>query len=150
MSDTFLRFTPGDPIHVPSESSRRELVRLMTAGFPDADGVHEQEHDEVTFVDAGSNFEVVGCPTCGKELDSGWWGDAMGAAGDSGFADLSVTLPCCAAKSSLNDLRYEMPQAFARYVLEVVNPNVDDVPASLLGKLSQRLGSNLRVVWTRV
>ena len=73
----------------------------------------------------------------------------MGTAADSGFTDLSVTLPCCGAQSSLNGLRYEMPQAFARYVIEVMNPDVVDVPATLLTKLSERLGGDVRVTWTR-
>jgi hypothetical protein len=48
---------------------------------------------------------------------------------------------------SLNELRYDWPAGFARVVLEAMNPDVPDLPATALAELAQRLGAHLRVIW---
>ena len=102
--------------------------------------------ERVEFVDQGGNFEGVYCPVCGADLGE-WWPAAMDRAHAGHFADLAVTAPCCGAALSLNDLRYEWPAGFARFVLEAMNPGVPDLPATTLAELEQRLGAPLRVIW---
>lgn len=76
----------------------------------------------------------------------GWWPDAMDRAHGRHFADLAVTVPCCGAATSLNDLRYDWPAGFARFVLEATNPGVPELPDAALAELERRLGAPLRVV----
>jgi len=58
----------------------------------------------------------------------------------------TVTLPCCGAGSHLEELRYEWPQGFARFVLEARNANIggptdvdDQEVAGLLGTPVRRI-----------
>ena len=147
MSDNFIRFISTDPHHVPDIDAREHMVRVVRQAFPKADSVEELVHDEVSFVDAGANFEAAFCPACDAELDGDWWASEMEAAFDAEAVVLDIILPCCGDASSLNDLRYEWAQGFARYVIEVTNPGAGDVPESLMSALSQHLGGAVRAIW---
>ncbi len=46
----------------------------------------------------------------------------MDAASSSDFENLITEVPCCRATVSLNDLDYEWPMGFARFVIEICNP----------------------------
>ena len=101
----------------------------------------------MSFIDCGSNFESVSCPTCGTDLDQ-WWPDAVNSAFEaSHFAELAVTLPCCGVAASLNDLKYEWPAGFARFVLEVVEPHVGELGAEIVARLEHIFGGHLRIIW---
>ena len=148
MSDNYLRFIPMDPRYVPAaeaiEESRLYLARLA----PDADEVTAAVGDEINFIDQGANFERVSCPRCATELDKGWWGEEVERASAAAFTWLEVTVPCCGSTLSLNDLDYEWPAGFARFVLEAMNPNVPDLAESDVAVLSAMLGTPLRRIWT--
>jgi hypothetical protein len=59
------------------------------------------------------------------------------------------TVACCGALVSLNDLIYEWPAGFARFVLEAMNPNVRDIADDELASLAAILGTPLRKIWAR-
>ena len=65
------------------------------------------------------------------------------------FRNLKITTPCCRAPSTLNDLDYEWPAGFARFVLEASNPNVSELPGQQVRALSRILGCKLRQIWSR-
>jgi hypothetical protein len=104
MGDDFLRFIPTDPRYVPESDAADAARHRLESLLPDADQVTVTLTDHVEFVDQGTNFERVSCPRCGAELDPGWWGGEMSASHTTAFAHLDVTVPCCNAKLSLNDL----------------------------------------------
>src|SRR5688500_17318071 len=131
MSDVFLRIVPTDPTFVPSVEARASASARLREALTDVD-VAAHVSDEVAFVEAGANFESVACPLCDAELDQDWWGEAVGLAAARGFEALMVKVPCCGAQTSLNELRYDMPQGFARCVIEATNPNVDELPENLV------------------
>jgi hypothetical protein len=146
VSDAVLRIIPEDPAFVPSqERCDAACVRLreVLVGVE----VDVRVTDEITFVDAGANFESVACPLCDAEIDQDWWGEAVGEAAEGSFEALTVKVPCCGGETSLNDLRYEMPQGFARCVIEATNPNVDALPQHVVDELVAILGCELRVIW---
>jgi hypothetical protein len=147
MSDAFVRLIPVVPGFVPSEEAATTALEHIRRALPDADEVGARVTDEVSFVDAGANFESACCPLCRSEIDQDWWGDAVGRAAETDFADLTVTVPCCGGQPSLNDLRYEMPQGFARFVIEAMNPNVDELPEGLVGEIADILRHEIRVIW---
>jgi hypothetical protein len=64
------------------------------------------------------------------------------------FRCLRVTTPCCDAVSSLNDVIYDWPAGFARYVLEAVNPT-NDISVTQLARLAQVLSCSLRKNWAQ-
>ncbi|HEY3357137.1 MAG TPA: hypothetical protein VGQ83_28060 [Polyangia bacterium] len=149
MSDTFLRLVPVDPTFVPSAEAQAAARDYLRAVLPDADTVATRTAAEVQFIDAGGNTEAVFCPLCGAEVDQAWWVQAMDAAFECSFRDLTVALPCCLGSTTLNDLRYEMPAGFARFVLEAANPNVAALAAPAVAVLERLIGRKLRVVWAR-
>lgn len=148
MSDNLLRFIPVDPDFMPDESSAERARASFAAMVPAADEVTATRSENVQFVDAGANFERVSCPRCGKALTIEWWQDRMDEAFSHNFAMLAVTSPCCGMNISLNDLNYDWPAGFARFVLEARNPNVTDLRAEDVARLAEIVGSPLRRVWT--
>jgi len=147
MSDNILRLIPVDPQYIPDGTSQRTMQDQLASFRLQADNTRIKITSEVKFVDAGENFERVLCPTCGADLGE-WWRTAMDTAYKTKFADLSVHLPCCGTKSSLNDLRYEWPAGFSRFVIEVHNPD-HDLNDEQIHSLEQILGCKLRKIWTR-
>ena len=147
MSDHLLRFIPTDPSFVPLEP-RVELARdLLERLVPDADEVTTSTTGEVEFIDQGGNFERVSCPLCGSEVAIEWWQERMEEAYAEKFSDLVVSMPCCGARSSLNDLDYQGPAGFSRFVLQALNPNVTDLQAEQVSQLSDILQTPLRRIW---
>lgn len=149
MSTDLLRFIPVDPLHVPSPEAIADARALVRTFFPAAELISSETSDEVRFVDAGELFESVCCPSCGRELDVEWWQSAMERAFDRSFADLSVTMPCCGAGSSLHDLDYRAPAGFARFTLEVAEPGVSELTAAQQEQLEEVLQTKVRVVRSR-
>lgn len=147
MSDNLLRFIPTDPTLVPDVAAREVALDRLRRWLPDADEVTETATDHVMFVDPGANFERVSCPSCGAELELAGWQDEMGRAAEGEFADLSMLMPCCGASVSLNDLHYEWPAGFARYVLDVRNPGVPDLADDRRAELEVLLGTPVRRIW---
>jgi hypothetical protein len=147
MSDNFLLLIPENPAWVPSATAREAAVRMLQQALPFADDVSSQATDEVRFVDCGANFESVRCPRCGTDLGE-WWTLAIEAAHVLNFRDLQATMPCCAARVSLNDLVYSWPMGFARYTLQATNPMIGaELPGRVQPRLEQLLGCRLRVIW---
>ncbi len=66
----------------------------------------------------------------------------------SAFEELAITLPCCGGTTSLNDLDYDWPAGFAKFVLEAMNPNVKDLDVEAVNRLEATLGCALRRIWT--
>ena len=71
----------------------------------------------------------------------------MDRAAADDFEALAVTLPCCGASSTLNDLVYHWPAGFARYVLEAMNPGpAGFLDPEQLAQLQLDLGCELRQI----
>jgi hypothetical protein len=125
MSDNYLRLIPIDPEYVPNRIVQ-ETARERLAGFvPEADEVTVETSDEVRFIHQGANWERVTCPSCKQELEISQWQQLMDEAYTTRLSNLQVKMSCCGSICSLNDLKYEWPAGFARFVLEAANPNSD-------------------------
>ena len=124
MSVQFIRLIPANPTYVPSPGAQKRAQTLLQSFVPQAPEVKALVYDTVRFVDQGEFFESVKCPKCGQELDTAWWQSAMDVAYESQFRDLTVSTPCCAFVTTLNDLDYQWPAGFSRFVLEARDPNV--------------------------
>lgn len=149
MSVTLLRLIPTDPGYVPNTPQQQAGQALLTTVVGGLAQVSSVVKEEVGFVDCGENFERVSCPRCSASLVEPWWGEAMDKAYLSRFRDLAVILPCCGAVCSLNDLNYDWPAGFARYVLEVKSPEVAELDGQQLRALEEALGCRLRIIWAR-
>jgi hypothetical protein len=151
MSDTFYKLIPLVPNLLPPAVVRGRALHRFASFLSDADEITAEVFDHVEFVPAVENFESVACPACGTVLDEQWWWQTLDAAySERGFADLSVTLPCCGRSASLNDLTFRGPQGFARYVLSARNPTRFDLDDWQVHELEAILGCSLRKIWMRI
>lgn len=105
--------------------------------------------DEIKFVDQGGNFQAIRCPHCSQELTLEWWHDRMDRAFERAFTDLSIVTPCCTELSSLNDLEYDLPAGFARFVLEAESPGCGWLSSVELSQIATDLGHPVRPIWAR-
>lgn len=121
MSDYLVKIIPVD-LENRISIGAAEVITMHINESVKSDAVEIKAEDPPFFVDCGSNLEEIRCPLCGKVLDFGWWGEAMEEAGGNGFLDLSIALPCCGGKSSLNELKYHFPCGFARSMITIYNP----------------------------
>ena len=66
---------------------------------------------------------------------------------DSGFQLEAFPMPCCKAVFNLDELRYEGPQAFGKFGLELKNPNVGLITPEQLAAMESALETRLRIVY---
>jgi hypothetical protein len=148
MSDIVVKLIPPDPQRVPGDPERALALALLRQRLPQADAIGETVTADVRFVDAGENFHEIFCPACGRHVELDEWQEAMSKGQSTMFEELVTELSCCKARVSLNDLRYDWPQGFARWRVELRNPGMSreefDVVAAELERL---LGFKPRVVW---
>jgi hypothetical protein len=153
MSETVLRFIPEDPEYVPDERAQQDAYEFIANHSTLPGHVRSKLFAGVQFVDQGANFERVRCPQCGTTFEDTWWQQAMDTAWASeSFGDLSVTVPCCETRSTLHELRYEMPAGFARFVIETNSPDADLANDDACGNpittaLEDSLRCKLRRIW---
>ena len=147
MSETILNIIPQHPEYNPDVIAVIHAGEFLLSKFPDADRTHSETHDEIQFIDAGSNFENITCPACGKEISMDWWSEAMARAHESQFTNLDVVVPCCNTRTTLNDLHYHSPQGFARLIISVINPDASEMDEKTKSELEQILGCPLRIIW---
>lgn len=123
MSEYLLKIIPKDPIFIPSSFAQEKIKGFLCSYFIEADDIIVRLEDNIEFVDQGENFERIVCLDCGREVDMEWWQESMCEASEDDFKDLSITMPCCGTHSSLNNLKYEWPAGFGKFIIEILNPN---------------------------
>ncbi|GLV60214.1 hypothetical protein KDH_70350 [Dictyobacter sp. S3.2.2.5] len=122
MSENFLRLIPIDPQYIPSPVAQYQVKSLLASFLPEKE-IQVKISEEIEFIDAGNNLELIQCPACEVTVSCGWWSAMMDHAYTSShFHNLNVTMPCCATVASLNNLRYMWPVGFARFVIEIRAP----------------------------
>jgi len=83
-------------------------------------------------------------------MDLKWWRNSVDVAYRDRFTDLAVTTPCCSTRTTLNDLVFDWPAGFSRFVLEARNPGVRDLSVTLVADLGRILGCSLRPIRARI
>ncbi|MDD5760080.1 MAG: hypothetical protein PHI06_13475 [Desulfobulbaceae bacterium] len=146
MSDNILKLIPSSPTYVPGESAINKAVDLIQVFLPLAEDISIEISEFPRFIDQGSNWERVTCPNCNAVIDIDWWQQAMDKAFKNGFKNLVVEVPCCNLEVSLNDLRYEWPAGFAKFSIEIRNPQIE-LSELKLKELEHILGSSIKKIW---
>ena len=149
MSDHWLYLIPSEPHYVPDARQQERAYSWTQAHFPNADGIRLRVTPAIEFIDPGGNFERVLCHLCGTDCKL-WWSDTMERQYDHGFHDLTVTSGCCQQQMSLNDLNYQFPAGFARFLIEVNDPDRKDLTGTELLELELIVGGSLRRIWCRL
>jgi len=147
MSDQFLTIVPTDPMHVPTPIVQRQLADALRLLAPRADEIACESFDQPQFIDAGANFERVVCPRCSAELNLDWWQSRMDEDwNEDGFALAPYSLPCCGGDATLNELLYDLPQAFGRFKCTATNPAIAELSSAQKTDLEHLVGVPLTVV----
>jgi hypothetical protein len=149
VSDNWLIIVPLDPFAAPEARAVEAARQVVEDGLPDAHEVTVEVATHPQFIDAGANFERVNCPSCGADLGD-WWALTMEYAHERDFGDLSLVTPCCRTRTTLNDLNYDWPQAFARLSIHAMNPNVRELPPAVKDDVERRLGTPTRIIWQHI
>jgi hypothetical protein len=151
MSDNWIILTPIDPLFVPTASQQEDASRRLMELAPEADEVELNNSDTIQFFDCGANFERILCPACHEHLSTEAWQNWMNEdfAGD-GFQLLARPMPCCGAVHNLNELTYEWPQAFGRFGLEAMNPNIGQLDPTSIAEFERILGTPIRVIYQHI
>jgi hypothetical protein len=145
MSDNWLRYVPTDPQYQPTVAQATGAEQLLASFLPQSEEVRSEFTEHAVFVDPGSNWSGVHCPSCGEDAEA-WWGEAMSAAAEANFTNLTTVAPCCSGQVSLNELNYNWPCAIGRYVLEAMNPNQRGLAPEQAKLLAIQLGCDIREV----
>ena len=147
MSDTFLRLIPVLPDFVPSREAAEAATAKLKEFAPDASQIEAQWPTEIQFVDQGGNFERLLCPHCGSDVTD-HFSDWMEAAYQSKFEKREVSLPCCRKGSDLNDLVWQWPAGFAKFILEAMNPELQSwLPEANQREIETILGCGVRQIY---
>lgn len=149
MSDASLRLIPVHPWYVPAEPDVARARAFLAQRFHGAQALIVTVHEKPQFIDGGSNFGEIWCPETGQPLSLEWWQGAMdGAWDEDGFGTLEAVLPTTGNRVSLNDLCYEWPVGFARFVLEVeADAHRHDMDCIDLRRLGCLLRTSMRIIW---
>jgi hypothetical protein len=151
MSDNSVLVLPCDPVMVPDEARLRAAVSYFRSIAPDANDVNMLVSERIVFVDCGSNFERVRCPSCRAVIELRNWRSWMDLDFDGeGFTFAPHSMPCCGAEHLLNELTYEWPQGFSRCQVYAVNPHIGELSDGQRRRFEQILGCPVRVVYRHV
>jgi transcription elongation factor Elf1 len=144
MSSTLLNIVPAIPEYIPGDA-QQEKARIFLTKFYDIRHIDFSVTDTIEFIDQGENFESVSCNVCGQNIEIETWQDQMDQAYQSQFTDLSFQTPC-KHLTSLNDLNYIFPAAFARFKIAVSDAQ-NGLDKIRFEQLQEILGTKLRIVW---
>jgi hypothetical protein len=147
MSVNLLRLVPTDPAWVPDDWHQARGAKALRRLCPIAEKISAARTDDIRFVDAGSNFQKIRCPACLTELTYSWWQTGMDEAYKSAFKDLHVEVACCGHRTTLNDLAYDWPQGFGRWVLTAESPGRLELSNDELSIVEEAVGHTLRQIW---
>lgn len=147
MSDHWIAIVPKDPKFVPDPQAQGQALELFRAMAPDAENFEIRLSERIQLFDCGANLEGIICPRCGYEISIEWWQDRMVDDYDGcGFQLAEYSAPCCQASIRLDELQYVSPQAFARFGIKAMNPNIAEIPEEQQRKLEQILGTPLLTI----
>lgn len=148
MSSNVLKIIPQDPYFVPTQEAMElvaeELTRYLSKRKEDIKVITT---DKVRFVDPGSNLREIQCPFCCCIIDFDWWQEAMDQLYEEKFKSLAIETPCCYKITSLNNLIYDWTAGFARFSIEVLDPN-GDITQEQQKVLETILGYEIRKIWS--
>jgi hypothetical protein len=147
MSETFIKIIPSDPEFVPPKVFQAQALRLvMSLVGRRADLVTVTTSPEVEFVESSVDLKAAYCTGCNTQVDPGWWSVAVDQSYHSGhFNTLKVEMPCCGLVTTLNELRYDPPIGWAKFVLEAREPR-RDITDEQLEILVHVLGTKLKKI----
>jgi hypothetical protein len=151
MSDNWIALIPKDPRHVPDAERQSRARDRLAEIAPESDEIEIKVSDKIEFFDCGVNLEHIRCPSCDAQISNEWWQDRMDDdCLDDGFKLSQYSTQCCGSRHSLDELLYEWPQGFARFVIDAMNPRIGMLSTQQAAELEEILGTPLRVIYKHI
>jgi hypothetical protein len=153
VSDTILRLHATDPEYQPDEEVRTRARDAAAILFPGADQIDIKTYGQVTLIDCGENLTRIACPHCGATLSGEWWAERLsdladGKGWEPADVDAPLSAPCCQQDVSLRTLHYDWPVGFARFTVDIRNPEPWPDEATVPAKaLSEAIGVPMSGLW---
>ncbi len=130
---------------------------MLESFFPEGEEFESEVYDKTEFIDQGENIEAVICPSCQKRLNldhfneddsiGAWWYGLSESMEEADLTSITTKMPCCGQTVNLMDIAFDWPAGFARFELNVMNPNVkDNLTKTQLLQLEEILGCPLKQV----
>ena len=150
MSDHIIKIIPTDPTFCCDEESAERVVAYIKSRISswfqgEPLSIEYSLRENPMFVDCASNLESITCPSCGKKLDFGWWGNAMDIAYKSNFRQLGIVMPCCGQDSSLDCLNYCFDCGFSRVEFDLYNP-ASAPDSDCIHTIEELLGITIKII----
>jgi hypothetical protein len=151
MSITYAYILPENEKYVPCKTEWKAILDAIKIRGKANLEVYLEQNDIIQFYDCGENFESISCPFCKSELDLEWWQDEMGKASEIGFSEIKLLTPCCNKNSSLNELKYDMPQGFAKFAIKIDDYEIEKliINDSFFSELHGITGQPWKVIFAR-
>ena len=145
MSVSFLNLIPIKPNFVPS-GPMQEKGKVFLKNIFLGEETEFITTDGIEFIDQGENFKNVSCNLCNQIIEIEFWQTQMNKCYEKHFNDLAFTTECCKKQTTLNDLIYNSPAGFGRFVIKIRNPE-KDMDVKQIKELEVILGVNIRQIW---
>jgi hypothetical protein len=148
MSSITLKLIPSEPFFTPTSESQDRLEQHLRLLFEDGQSVFITAENTLLFVDSGTGLEQILCPFCLTSLGIDWWQKLMDEAYTIHFQNLRLATPCCNKETSLNDLYYQWPVGFARFIVEIRNYE-NKIDTKELRELEDIVGCHLKAIYAQ-
>jgi hypothetical protein len=122
MSTRMQRFVPVDAHHVPAAAQIESALSWLRSNV-NAYKIEAEAPGNITFIDCGGGLDVVACPACRTEVESGFWKDWMDASWtqSGGFTLTDRQLPCCGKTARLDALYFDPKCAFGSFEIAITD-----------------------------
>ena len=146
MSDHFLVVIPAEPNTPLPETA--ESIRDLLGRIIGTEETRVKDYGKLQFIDCGENFERISCPRCACVITIDQWHDWMEEDwhGEEGFHLHTHETPCCKTSLTLNELIYEWPQGFARWLIAARNEGRGPLTPEELARLEAVAGHKLTAI----
>ena len=121
MSDRFLVVIPSNPkADLPAAADELRAALSEIAG---ASETRVKDYGKLQFIDCGEDFQSASCPHCNAEIAMETWHTWMEEDwhGEEGFHLHRHKTSCCGQDINLNEIIYDLPQGFARWMASARN-----------------------------
>ncbi len=149
MSDNTTKIIPKEANQIPHPSKVRECVQMLSTLLSLEKTPKVTEFDTLIFHDCGQNFENIICPNCNSKIDFDSWHEWMGIFTENPITLKSFTLPCCNTICDLNNLIYEEPQGFSKFVIELYDSDFESV-IDKLSVIQEKLDCEIRLISSHI
>ena len=123
-----IQLVPFDRNFVPADTQLQQVQSLLRSYCSwNEDKVKLKRFSKLTLVDTGAAFQSLTCPICSAKVDrfgnddhGEWWAEMEDQVAESEDPlSLSLVMPCCGERASVQQFNFEGDASFTRWVVSV-------------------------------